>query len=144
MKVNYYQKSIFLAGPTPRSEGVKSWRPNALEILSSLGFDGVVYVPEHKEKAKYFYDDQVEWERAGLMNAQIIIFWVPREIETMPAFTTNVEFGYYLAKSPSKVVYGRPNDAPKNRYLDWLYGKETNKKPASSLDELLNEAIKLF
>lgn len=39
------EKSIFLAGPTPRGENVISWRAEACEILKQLGFDGVVYVP---------------------------------------------------------------------------------------------------
>lgn len=37
-------KSIFLAGPTPRSKEVQSWRPEALRILKNLGYDGQVYV----------------------------------------------------------------------------------------------------
>lgn len=56
MIVKYYEdkvieckKSIFLAGPTLRKEIVKSWRPQAIEILEELGFDGVVYVPEFKQ-----------------------------------------------------------------------------------------------
>ena len=43
----------------------------------------------------------------------------------MPAFTTNVEFGYYLCKNPRKVYYGRPDDSEKNKYLDWLFELET-------------------
>ena len=37
----------------------------------------------------------------------------------MPAFTTNVEFGYYV-RNP-KVVYGRPDSAEKMKYLDRLF-----------------------
>ena len=138
------KKSIFLAGPTPRSPEVKSWRPQALKFLEQLGFDGLVYVPEHKTKVKYDYTDQVNWERSGLDNANLIVFWVPREINTMPAFTTNVEFGFFLAKTPNKVLYGRPDNAEKMRYLDWLYQKETEKLPFHTLEDTLKSAVDLL
>ena len=59
----------------------------------------------------------------------------------MPAFTTNVEFGYWI--HTGKVIYGRPDDARKIRYLDWLYKKDTNKDPYNNLVDLLKEAIEL-
>jgi hypothetical protein len=55
--------SIFLAGPTPRDKSVPSWRPDALECLKRLGFDGIVYIPECSNgQAKINYDAQAEWE----------------------------------------------------------------------------------
>ena len=65
------------------------------------------------------YTDQAAWEREALSEASTIVFWVPRELETMPAFTTNVEFGYWINRN--KIVYGRPDEARKIKYLDWLY-----------------------
>lgn len=109
-------KSIFLAGPTPRSSDVKSWRPAAIEVLEWLGFDGTVYVPEHPDwSAQGTYDKQIHWEWEAINAATIVAFWVPRDLETMPAFTTNVEFG--LLANSDKIVLGYPHDAPKNRYL---------------------------
>ena len=32
------EASLFLAGPTPRDDDVVSWRPEAVRILSELGF----------------------------------------------------------------------------------------------------------
>ena len=49
------------------------------------------------------------------------LFWVPRELRTMPAFTTNVEFGIWA--DSGKAVLGYPPKAPKCRYLDWLAGR---------------------
>lgn len=116
---------IFLAGPTPRKADVVSWRPKAVEILRTSGFKGTVLVPERQNGwTKVSYDDQVDWERFGLSLAKAIVFWVPRNMENMPALTTNVEFGYWVAKSPERVVYGRPPDAPGTRYLDWLIAQE--------------------
>lgn len=133
--------SIFLAGPTPRlSHPVPSWRPDALELLK--GFDGTVLIPEYSSfHPMRSYDAQVEWEWAGLHAATVIVFWVPREMKTMPAFTTNVEFGYYIDKKVS--VYGRPDGTPKVDYLDWLYGKVTGKKPYNTLADTLSAAQEL-
>ena len=147
MIVNYsdqeimkWKKSIFLAGPTPRKKDIISWRNEAIKILESLGFDGIVYVPEYSSwKPKADYVDQAMWERVGLSNADIIAFWIPRHLPDMPAFTTNVEFGYWL--HTGKVVYGRPNEAEKIKYLDWLYKLDYNEEPIDSLEELLKICI---
>ena len=138
------EKSIFLAGPTPRSNDVISWRGEAISILEKLDFDGIVYVPERENDDHSFdYINQVWWEREALYNADVIVFWIPRSLPKMPAFTTNVEFGYWLSKNSDKVVYGRPNDSEKNRYLDWLYEVETNKKPFENMESTLKEAVKM-
>jgi hypothetical protein len=110
-------KSVFLAGPTPRSKDVESWRPEALRILSELAYDGYVFVPEDRTGGfNGDYDGQIEWEHEGLHSAEVILFWVPRCLNTMPAFTTNIEFGYWMGKDPGKIIFGTPNDAPKMGY----------------------------
>lgn len=127
MQVNYSdqevilaRKSIFLAGPTPRDEAVHSWRPYAIKLLREMGFDGVVYVPEYETgEVLHNYDNQIEWEWKALDQAGAILFWVPRNLETMPAFTTNVEFGYWVRDD--RAFYGRPSSAVLVRYLDSLY-----------------------
>ncbi len=149
MEINYSdqkiikgKKSIFLAGPTPRGENVISWRTEACKILAELGFDGVVYVPEYSTwKPKEDYIDQAMWERTALTEATTILFWIPRKLPELPAFTTNVEFGYWLHSK--KVIYGRPDNAQKTKYLDWLYELDYNKKPFNNLEELLKEATKI-
>ena len=149
MKVNYSDeqvikgdKSIFLAGPTPRSLEIETWRKEALSILEELGYDRIVYVPEREFDDRNFdYNNQVWWEREALHNANVVLFWIPRDIKTMPAFTTNVEFGYWISKNKDKVLYGRPDDSKKNKYIDWLYKTETGKNPHNDLKELLIESI---
>lgn len=113
-------QSIFLAGPTPRKNTTTpSWRPEALQIIEKYGFDGTVFIPENREGVCGFeYDAQVHWEWEALNQATIILFWVPRDIEQMPAFTTNVEFGMYAHSR--KIILGYPKDAPKMSYLDAL------------------------
>lgn len=135
------KKSIFLAGPTPREKDSISWRKEACDILKKLDFNGVVYVPEYSTwKVKEDYVDQAMWERKSLTESTIIVFWIPRSLPDMPAFTTNVEFGYWLHSK--KVIYGRPDNAVKIKYLDWLYELEYNQKPFNNLEELLKYAVK--
>jgi hypothetical protein len=49
------------------------------------------------------------------------LFWIPRDLRTLPGFTTNVEFG--LDVTTGRAVLGCPPDCPnpeRNRYLIWL------------------------
>lgn len=134
-------KSIFLAGPTPRSENVPSWRPDALAHLRELGFDGVVFVPESRDEKRYGdYTAQVEWEDKYLNMADCILFWVPRELKTMPAFTTNVEWGVW--QNSGKVVFGAPPKAEKVRYLEH-YAKKLGVPSAGTLKEIVRLALKM-
>lgn len=62
-------KSLFLAGPSPRTLEVEDWRPAALKELERLGFDGTVFIPIPKDKFAgtaepkfgdgWSYDDQL-------------------------------------------------------------------------------------
>ena len=108
--------SIFLAGPTPRDSSTPSWRPEALRLLRELSYSGTVIVPEDEDYANVDYDYQVGWEFDALSSARVIVFWVPREITKMPAFTTNVEFGMFLHSR--KVLLGFPPEAEKMSYLE--------------------------
>ena len=134
------QPSIFLAGPTPRTVEVISWRISALQIVQQIGFPGTILIPErHDWVSSFDYVDQVEWEFGCLEAATIIVFWIPRDPVTLPGFTTNVEFGRYVGSG--RCVYGRPNLAPKNRYLDWLYYKLTGEAPCSTLVATVHVAV---
>lgn len=116
--------SIFLAGPTSRSFTATPWRKQA--ILSE---------PDQT----VIFAKQVEWEYNALHMASVISFWVPRS-EELPGFTTNVEFGFYVRCK--KVVYGRPPEALRTQYLDWLFHKINPKEPVfDSLYDLMLYAI---
>lgn len=133
-------KSIFLAGPTLRDKTFEeSWRKEAVNILKNLGFDGIVYIPEYsKGNNPIDFCNQAEWERIGLMNADIIIFYIPRHLPELPGFTTNVEFGMYLTRRPENVFLCSPVSSQKMRYLEWLYMKE---KPYSKIFRTLDEIL---
>lgn len=117
-----FGKSLFLAGPTPRAGlgEVSSWRPQALELLRSLRFNGTVFVPENRNNDFDQYDKELypKWERRMLNMASAIVFWVPRNMKTLPGLTTNIEYGLY-AKS-GKIVLGAPPEAENISYFDGL------------------------
>lgn len=132
--------SIFLAGPTPRTTKIVSWRREALDILESLNYTGQVIVPEYRIPVEHIdYGAQVEWEHYGTEHCNKIVFWVPRKLPDMMGLTTNVEFGRYVTSG--RIIYGRPDDADKVRYLDWLYQKYNNPYIWNNLKELLRATI---
>lgn len=117
-------KSLFLAGPSPREIGVLDWRHEAIDYLKSINFQGTIFVPIPEKRfygstdlSNWNYHSQVEWECMCRDISDAIVFWVPRNIEgKMPGFVTNIEFGEDL--SSGKVIYGRPPEAEKCKYLD--------------------------
>ncbi|GAA2587775.1 nucleoside 2-deoxyribosyltransferase domain-containing protein [Actinomadura fulvescens] len=117
--------SVFLAGPTPRHGEVPSWRPAAIEALAAqwTGPEPLtVLTPESRDGIRAaHYDDQVDWETEARGAASVILFWIPRDLRTMPGFTTNVEFG--LDVTTGRAVLGCPPDCPdpeRNRYLIYV------------------------
>jgi hypothetical protein len=117
--------SVFLAGPTPRSADVASWRPAAIrEVAAQWPGPATlsVFIPEPLDGQRWaYYDNQMAWETDARAMASAILFWIPRDLRTLPGFTTNVEFG--LDVTTGRAVLGCPPDCPnpeRNRYLIWL------------------------
>jgi hypothetical protein len=137
-----FSHALFLAGPTPRSAGVKSWRPGALRLLCKAGYDGVVFVPEPRNgKWHEEYTRQIEWEEQCLHMADCILFWVPRDLDTMPAFTTNDEWGAW--KNSGKVVFASPPRAAKVQYQRY-YAEKLRVPMADSLPEAIRASLELI
>ena len=117
-----FRKSIYLAGPTPRTPEVDSWRPRALEHLKALDFAGVVFIPEAQDGHRsQDYDLQMDWELDAMRRSDIILFWIPANRETLPANTTRVEFGLQIHSG--KVILGIPKEAYQTRYIETLAEK---------------------
>jgi hypothetical protein len=135
--------SLFLAGPTPRDPKTPSWRPEALRILADLSYEGAVIIPEPRSgEWRHSYIDQTTWEVEMRGRADLILFWVPRELGHMPAFTTNVEYGEDY--DSCRCLYGRPAGAPKTRYLDVRWQAVSGGVPHTNLRDLLTEAVSLL
>lgn len=138
---------IFLAGPTVRGNQphLTSWRFEAIEEFERQGFGGILVVPEFSSKTE---SDKGKvwipaWEFAGLCISDVNLFWIPRTKELI-GLTTNHEHGYWLAKKREKVVYGRPDDAYRNTYLDlmWVFDPEQSDRPPDKIYGSLSETIK--
>lgn len=115
--------SVFLAGPSPDKRApVPSWRPEAARLLADRWTGEqplAVLSPESRngERADR-YETQVNWETDAREAATAILFWLPRDMRTLPGMTTNVEFG--LDVRSGRAVLGCPPDCPspeRNRYL---------------------------
>jgi 8-oxo-dGTP pyrophosphatase MutT (NUDIX family) len=143
------QKSIFLAGPSPRHKNIHDWKKDALTIFEKLRYDGTIFLPVPKNKfygsdddKNWTYDNQISWECKARSLADLILFWIPRDIEHgMPGFTTNIEFGEDLHSG--KILYGRPNNAEKCRYLDYRI-LETQTTIYTDLESIIQQAISLL
>ncbi len=152
-KEPYFEKnSIFLAGPTKRDSSYSmSWRKEAVEFLESMNFNGTVYIPEFTEGHPFdsnYVTEQTRWEWKCLDYAGVILFWVPRKItndkDTMPGFTTNVEFGIYSEKKPNQIILGYPDDAERMRYLELRYNEITGRKHCRTLRECIVQSCELL
>ncbi|OGN01128.1 MAG: hypothetical protein A3B91_02750 [Candidatus Yanofskybacteria bacterium RIFCSPHIGHO2_02_FULL_41_29] len=158
MKVIYYygeppesfSKSIFLAGPSPRRPDVPSWRPEALRILESKGYDGVVFIPEPKpgDTVKYDWAKAPQWEHKMLDMSDMVLFWVARDCTLMgyqefkfPGFTTNVEFGHWV--NSGKAVLGHPPKTPHTSYLRFMADK-FHVPTLFTLEETINKSLELI
>ncbi|MDV9188207.1 nucleoside 2-deoxyribosyltransferase domain-containing protein [Streptomyces sp. SR27] len=117
---------VFLAGPTPDKKlPVPSWRPEALALITAQWTSPeplTVLTPESRDGVRAErYEHQVDWETEARASSTAILFWIPRDMRTMPGMTTNVEFG--LDVSSGRAVLGCPPDCPhpeRNRYLIYV------------------------
>ncbi len=127
--------SVFLAGPSERDDGVTAWRKKALSLFKKFGFTGHVYVPEPWSRSR---DVQINWEIYHLNLAKCVLFWIPRDLKTLPGFTTNIEFGEWLHSG--KVVLGFPKKAERMEYIAYR-AKQNGIPVADNLSDTVKNAI---
>jgi hypothetical protein len=134
-------KSIFLAGCTPRTEDIISWRKEAVKFLEQIEYDGVVFIPEFKDgkpQENLDYSAQIEWEEKCLNMSDVILFYIPRNNTDMLGLTTNDEYGVW--KKSGKVVLAIPDDSYKTRYQEY-YAKKYNVPVFNKLTDGLLECV---
>jgi 8-oxo-dGTP pyrophosphatase MutT (NUDIX family) len=137
-----WDAGVFLAGPTPRSPDVASWRPAAVDLIRRHWAGPgtlVVFVPEPADGRPWAdYDDQRLWELRWLRVADQVVFWVPRDMATLPGLTTNDEWGWI--KDSGRAVFGSPADAVKVRYQR-EYAADAGVPLGGTLEETLRLAL---
>ena len=140
------KNSIFLAGPTYRIgsefEKLRSWRLDAIELLDGLGFNGNILIPEYRnniQPSNWNLSTQIEWETDALYKSSVILFWIPRNMKSLPGLTTNIEFGEWFKNN--KIVAGSPSEAVKNDYLKYRYEKY-GRRWHDSLENCITEVLK--
>jgi 8-oxo-dGTP pyrophosphatase MutT (NUDIX family) len=139
-----FDKSIFLAGPSPRRPEEPTWRPAALAYLRQAGYDGVVFIPEYESweidgESMFDKDGVPEWERECLTLSDNILFWVDRDLATKRyGLTTNLEFGEWAPSG--KAVFGYRPGADK---IDAMIERATiyNVPVYQDLEEAVNYIV---
>lgn len=134
--------SVFLAGCSPRKDQDVAWRKEAIELFKhweNLGHDKIqtLIIPEPETGIWDNYESVIDWELKYLNLSDIVLFWIPRNMDQkIYGLTSNVEFGYLVGRS-KKIVYGRPDDADNCRYLDQIYENFYNRKPDNTIEDLV-------
>lgn len=153
-QIDFTLSTVFLAGPTVRGNQphLTSWRFEAVALFIKNKFDGNIIIPEFSDKREsdQFRYDIPTWEFTGLQKCHVIMFWIPRTRELI-GLTTNHEFGYWMARDRSKVVYGRPDDAYRIKYLDIMWIEDAKRRALNTdkwypiyntLDKTVNATLK--
>ena len=136
-KVDFSLPTIFLMGPTVRGNQthLRSWRFDAVDIFKKLSFSGNIIIPEFislTESDQYRYDIPL-WEYHGLCYSTVNMCWLPRTRELI-GLTTNHEIGYWMARERNKLVYGRPDNAFRIKYIDIMWEKDLERTVSTKIE----------
>jgi hypothetical protein len=119
---DFTNKTIFLAGGTIRTldkvkDNSNSWRYKAVKFFEENNYNYTLIIPEYRSPldVDFNYEKQIEWENKMLTNCDVILFWIPRDMENLPCLTTNIEFGEY--HKSGKIVVG--GNEVKNNYIKY-------------------------
>jgi 8-oxo-dGTP pyrophosphatase MutT (NUDIX family) len=143
-----YYRSVFLYGPSTRGRG-KSWRPHAVMELLNAGFTrGVIYIPEMRDGSVPTSPSEkaaaMAWEDRNTARSDCKLFWVPRNMRSMPGLSTNVEFG--REENSGRMLFGDPPGAERNDYLryhaerNWVPMYPTLRETARAAVDMLSDA----
>ena len=115
-------KSLYLAGPTTLEATFnESWRKMACNMLKDLGYRGIVYIPEFKEKVYHEESKDLDWDLKAFEKADIVLFYIPNnKIDNLDnKFYT--DFGFILGKKPEKCMLCGTDTELVTKYMQQLY-----------------------
>ena len=99
-----FPASLFLGGPRTNSQG-GGWRQEALRLLGSRGYNGIVFLPEPRPPQKDIDAEALcSWEDDALRHCDLIVMWMP--VEAMSDFYAIEQWG--LWQRSGKVILGTP------------------------------------
>lgn len=113
---------VFCAGPI---QGAPDWQNNLPEI------EGVEWInPRRRNLDNFNWDEQVKWETEGIRLSDILLFWIPKEVEKIEgrdyAQTTRIELMENLVRGKN-IILGIDPSIHCRRYLIEKYKKYTGK-----------------
>ncbi|GAA2490276.1 nucleoside 2-deoxyribosyltransferase domain-containing protein [Streptomyces gobitricini] len=114
-----WDASVYLCGPTPTDPAERSWRPAAVDALRAA-WDGpgrlAVFLPEPATGGSYpVYEDQIAWEEEAMRRSDVVLFWIPREMNRLPGLVSNIKWGAWY--DSGRAVLGTPPRAERMAYL---------------------------
>lgn len=115
---------VFLAGPI---QGAPKWQFELPEI------ENVMWISPRRDDGAVLNDEthrqQMEWETQALRTANIILFWIPEEVEHVEgrgyAQTTRFELGENLGRGKN-IIMGVHDNFPGRLYFEYKANKYTN------------------
>ncbi|MFF8827879.1 nucleoside 2-deoxyribosyltransferase domain-containing protein [Streptomyces sp. NPDC015131] len=138
-----WEASVYLCGPTPTDPAEPSWRPDAVAALRAA-WEGpgrlAVFLPEPAAGGSYpAYGDQIAWEEEAMRRADVVLFWIPREMGRLPGLVSNIKWGAWY--DSGRAVLGAPPEAERMEYL--LHFAEAYGVPvARTLPEAAGAAVR--
>ncbi len=111
--------SILLVGPTPNRPRDQGWRMEALNLIDATDVRVTVLCPEYfrTPAGKGSYEDQLDWEDEALASATVLLFFFPRETDSMLGLDATLYWGRYSRATPERCVLGAPDWAVHTRLL---------------------------
>ena len=139
---------IFLAGPI---QGAPDYKSTIIKHPKFKKYeDKIIFIDPKRKKfdaSTFDYNSQVSWETRYLRMSDIVLFWIPEEVEKIPgrdyAQTTRVEFLECLARK-KKIAAGMEETLPLRKYMDYKFKYYQGKELAYTLEETINQCTILI
>ena len=125
---------VFLAGPI---QGAPDWQSTIPEI------EGIEFLNPRRSGElgeSFVWEEQVEWETKALRMSDLILFWVPKEIQKIEgrdyAQTTKIELMENLVRG-KRIILGIDPEVHTRRYMEYKAKKYGISKVFTTLEDCL-------